>query len=84
MGLDFNATYREICRGGKKTKSIQRITGKILMSFDINEIKAQAIGKDSPIGGYVRPNLCLVTISPPAGATDQLRKAIPTLSISCV
>jgi hypothetical protein len=50
------------------------------MSFDINEIKAQAIGKDSPIGGYVRPNLCLVTISPPAGATDQLRKTIPTLT----
>lgn len=50
------------------------------MSFDINEIKAQAIGKDSPIGGYVRPNLCLVTISPPPGATDQLKKTIPTLT----
>ena len=34
-----------------------------MAKFDINEIRAQAIGKDSPIGGYVTPSLCLFTIS---------------------
>ena len=36
------------------------------MTFNINDIKAGTIGKDSPVGGYVRPNLCVIRITPPA------------------
>ena len=50
------------------------------MAFDINEIKAQAIGTDSPVGGYVRPNLCLVRVTPPQGANSKVKNAIPALT----
>lgn len=42
-----------------------------MAKFNINEIRAQAIGKDSPIGGYVTPSLCLFTISPPVAVNSE-------------